>query len=365
MINKPVRLFILLLLLCSVFTCRYLPFDKELELAAATLPKLTLEATIGPVQVQSWCVSNNTSDKFFFMPDKDNFSTGFMLRSSPNGNIDIRYLYSDGIMSNNTLSYHINGTTPYKPNGLIETISGVTGKLLVILYDNTEIDQIPSCRIIIALPGPNLSESLLINDLNSYIPGSDRINGAFIKPEKPSPDKLYFLYTDTLNKFQEVYFSISGSGIVTLTPSRATPVNYLNQDPYWPNDLFYAFDPLTSMSFISYSLSDGFHNVWWNSTEKKGFADKYPRIGILNNGDLLSMDKGVMYGFNQSGNQLYKFPLGELKYMYETYSMTRDEYLMVFVLTQITMNDQYGDCNPYFTYRIYSYPSEDVAKLNF
>lgn len=341
-----------------LFTCRYLPFDRDLEMTAFALSKLKLENTVGPLDLGS-CVDDNV--RFYFMPDKDAFSSGFIVIGNVYGQIGILYRYPDGSFSSSIPPFQLSGASPYKPNVLIEPLSGEPGVLLLILYNYVSGNQEPRYRVLRAQPLPShtLEESVGETDLLPMLPGATAVNGAFIHP---SNNRLYLLYTDNgvPKRFQESNAIVTSSGIGTRTTTRpSSPPN-----PYWDRDLFYSYDPSTTRSFITYALPDGFHNGWWDNTNYNTFSDPYPRVRILSNGNLVSFDKGILYCYSQGGAQVYRIPVGELNYLYEFYRTADSQYYMVFSLAQITY--PYDDkCKPSVTFRVYSYPTKDIAKLSY
>ncbi len=341
----------------SIFTCRYLPFDRELEMTAFALSKLKLENTVGPLDMNS-CVDDNV--RFYFMPDKGAFSSGFIVIGNVYGQVGIFYRYPDGSFGN-SLQFNVTDASPYKPNVLIEPLSGEPGVLLVILYNYVSGSQEPNYHVLRAQPLPShtLEESVGETMLLPMLPGASSMNGAFIHP---SDNRLYMLYTDNgvPKKFRESNAIVTSSGIGTRTTTR--PISPV--DSFWPVDLFYSYDPSTSKSFIAYPLMDGFHNSWWNDSIYDTFPDHYPRVRILSNGSLLSFDKGIIYCFDQGGTQQYRIPVGELNYLYEFYNSADSQYYMVFSLARISY--PYDDkCKPSITFRVYSYPTKDVAKLSY
>jgi hypothetical protein len=359
--------------LLFIFACRYLPFDKNLELAAGTISKLNLESTIGPVQIADFCYDPN-SKKVLFMPDKQNYVTGYVILTSADGSAIAEYLYRDAF--NNVRlsaqhSFYVRNSSPYKPNAFVETLPGAGNEsyLFYVLFDwdTTVVPAVPHPAYnILFLNGSSLG-SVYATDMNlisDYL-GAQAVvvNGAFIHP---SNNQLYLLFTNTTGNFAEVNASVNtgGPGTSSITRSVSPP----NFDPVlakpYALDLFYSYDPATSKSFISYARTDGIQNYWWNSAAANKYSDAYPRVRILSNGNLLSIDNGMMYGFDQAGRQLYKFPLGDLRYIYEKLDSVSGEYKMVFELTTVAYSN-HDSCNASYTFQVYSYPTQKVASLNF
>jgi hypothetical protein len=350
--------------------CRYLPYNKDIELAMATIPKLKLEATINQVSIPNLCFSSNSSDRLFFIPDKASYSSGFIVRWNDSGNADFWYYANDGV-SNSAIGprpIHVNGASPYKPNVFAETISVTSpattnGYLLYLSYDyDSSSKQTVAFKILHYTPPPvQLLFETGVDDFSASIGGTvAAVNSAFINP---IDNRFYVLCTENSPglHYSEVVspINVDGSGLGPWTPTRsvnASPTPVLN-------DFFYSYDIASNKSVISYATSAGFQSFWWNNTTNAAFPADRPPLKILSNSNLLSADANMIYGYDLNGNYLYKFPTGALRYVFEKKDAT-GEFVMVFSLVSAQF-DNGKSCDGKYTFYVYSYPTKNVASLNY
>jgi hypothetical protein len=362
---------LLLLYLVSVFIigCKYVPYNRDLELAGSTLPKLQPEASIGPLTIP-YCASNGS---IYFLPDRDNYSTGYLVHSSDSGTIDLMYVYLDATMKpwlTNTISLTVNGYSPYKPNFLLEPLPGGTdpyyGFLFYIRYDmntNPPYNQLPMMSIIRFDKSSNSIGHP--PDIGLLSGNQVALNGAFFVQSSSAMTfhSMHLNVNGSVYTHEETASPVNTGGIGVASSVRTIPCPAVTR---LTNDYFYNYDPASNRTVISFIDNGGVHNLFWDKvplTESK-FWGAFPLLKILSNSVLLTYSNGVMYGMNMYGLGLYRIPLGSLRFLYEKFDTARNEYRMVFSLTTVDMPN--GDnCNARYYFSVYSFPTSSIEALDF
>jgi hypothetical protein len=373
------RFFLALLVMVTVclvmFTCRYLPYDEKILYAMGTIEKLTLESTIGPFQIDNLCFYPD-SERLTFIPDKEINTSGFLIKSRSDGSVEFRYVQQNEttLIVTPSLTMFVSMNHPLKPNGYAETITGSPGRLFYITYDydyHPEMTPEPSpspsprCGVISYDGSTNISkigENDLIMSIQSAVQAVT-INGAFISP---FDNRLYILATDMSWNYREVNCNIdqngSLNGVVSTrsagdVPKNAQPILY---------DMFYNYNISSRWSVISFLTENGIRNESWGDNQLT--TSKFPVQGevfgrTLSNGNLLGFEKNACTGYDFKGNRLYRFPTGDLRFVYERKDPETGEYRMIF--TFIMVESYHNSCNQTLTIYVYSQPTSKVDRLNF
>jgi hypothetical protein len=357
---------IIVLLCFFLLTCRYLPYDKGLELGAQLIKNLKYEATIGPLSIPDLCYHQDDG-ALYFMPDKDSYSSGYIIHSNPDGHTDFWYVWnnptSHGISQN---PYHIYVTyaSADKPNFFVETMADYPGNIIYVRFncDSMGNQSTVEYQVIhydtMANTWYATGENGLANAISTRIGGQPliNVNGVFINPVN---NKFYALCKDSAG-FVEAACTIETNGVTVATRTRSS--SPADSTPL--KDLWYNYDPApgSTKAVISYIGPDGLHNLSWEGTSP-GTAAQFPvdkpLFRILSNGNLLSFDNYMCYAYNLQGNKIYEFPTGNVRFIYEKTDPATGKLTMVYSI--FTADFQNGDnCKGNYSFTVYSFLTEDL-----
>jgi len=348
-----------------------------------TIPKLKLEAKIGPITIPDLCVSNGNNnlvfipDKYLNLHDNSYFTSGFITDWSDNGYLYIWYYPNNGA-SNSAIgkqSINISSASLNNPNFLVETVTGTSpsqhnGFLFYLNYNEDAGVQNPNFGVISyqeSLNPPSLANPSQ-HPLRDFLGGvDDSVYSAFISQ---IDNRLYIICSQNNfgNCTEDNCQIFPESGFISTSVQTRPFISSLSLPSH---DLYYCYDARIGItnpkSIISYSSGSGFQSNWWDAAHSAvtiSVPVNKPLSKILSNSNLLSIDSKMMYGFDINGNSLYKFPTGALHYVFEKYDLTTGEGKMIFTIVSAQF-DNYSSCDGKYTIFVYSYPTKDIAKLNY
>lgn len=384
-------------------SCRPVFYDQNIALDAILISKMQKIADLGTIRINTDDCMDDYDNKLFFLPDKDVLEPGY----ANTGFICLERRYDLNIWYRNEYKniserrqHQLRSYDDRKPHYLLEPIQSdeITGKTLFFLNFYTQHEES-------TLVGNSRYNLLEYNNetINWIFPGGDMmeagesleakisndtpainesgysfVNGAFISPVDQQLHLLYMLYDSGIN--ESYYYDLFyGFGY----PSGYLNIGYLNSlyifesaicytrldEPFF-TDFFYYYDVRTLKSFISYQPASGFENYYWNSDciiggtheiEKQRLPYNVPVNAYLSTSDFLSYKDNSVTVYNQAGNKINTYEVGNLRFVYEIIDPVTNEGSMIFVycIQQPTHDCSEMEC----TVTIYSYPTADIDKL--
>lgn len=357
-------------------SCRGTFYDEQISLTAQITSKLKKEASLGPIFIDDGYYEENT--KVFFLPEKEDYNKGFIVFQS-NDRLRIYYLV-DEYNIKGSLETYINDYFETASNYLLEPFSGSTGYLLFINYapavNNTcynviRYDELSDSNPLYEIYSNPLLGELIYNDFYSIFSSYPRIYGSYISPL----DNRFYIFCqnqDTGN-YHEVFYE---TGVPSVTPE-PTQIPFSSPAPVYDeivnivlaeniyNACDYFYDTQKNKSVIS--LYAGKENIYSNyswdagkSPVKLSMEDHITHL--LSSSLLFTRNDKTAKIYSLDGVKLYEFPMGDLRFNYETYNKNTSQYDMIFSLgCTLRTSDDWHDTQYYFY--IYSWPTNELNKL--
>jgi hypothetical protein len=349
--------------------CGLPPYNEELSLAQVTRAKLgTPVNRIGPVYAQ--LEEGGPDTKFYFLPDRDDpaNSGGFLVAETSYG-LRAWYLadYSMGLEA--SWSIAVDNASETSNNFLLQPVdSGAVDANYYLILTRYLQDDL---RLIYSSGTSAISQPTTEVPLISSLPSAMNVLGSNIFADTTSGSDLQFFLAVQSTSYAEYSATTdTADGFGTLLSSGLPLAAGLL--PGGLTDAFYAHDPVLDRSYLSYLSGSSYLTFAWTWNHEAtidppgGFQ---PLTGVkgrveavLNNGQLLTLDKGTGRVYNPAGGQLYEFPLGDLKFCFERWDSGAGRYLAYFSLAYWIWGRE--DKSDELRIEVYAIPSDSLGKLN-
>jgi hypothetical protein len=398
-------------------TCRGVFYDEEAALDAILLSKMTKIADLGTFTLNPDNCFDSNDMKVFFLPDKNvlesNYNqTGFLIFDTAHEDLYIWYL--DSSKSISQTHYQMpNNNTDDRPDYFLEPIKQVDdtpakGLLYIKLNtweDDGYINRNTGYNILQYRDGMSTwvlgneyggngqTESLeqkIGNDYGSSLPlfGDASVHGAYISP---SDQYLYilcgdgnggtgnFLYFDVAYQFMEDYeipgdpntpiiFKLGALG----SPYGVSPGTYTILDNPYREILYYFYDFTTNGSFMSFPTTSGTYENWYwkagdfiapNEFNETQLSYDVPMQRLLTTGEFLSYSGNTVNVYNQNGEKVNSFQIGNLHFPYEVMNPS-GTYSMIFTYAVSRSIEPESTCSEReVTISVYSLPTTAIDTL--
>jgi hypothetical protein len=353
--------------------CSMPPYNEELSLAQVTRAKLgTPVNRIGPIYHQIH--DSAEQSRYFFLPNRDDpvNSGGFLAAASTYG-LRLWYLADFSSVLENSWSIPVDNSDEATFNYLLESIESTGGRCLLSLTRN-----LPNDLRTIASIGPSPSsvvqptgEIFLASTLG--VPGVDVVGSSIFADVPVGSDPQFFLgYSSGATAYYEFAGQTDAVGPGFTLGSTGLPTTLGGQVPSGLSSAFYAHDPLLDRSYLSYRTGSSYATCAWTwnhdnpGIDASGFqqlAGVKGRVeAVLNNGLFLAMDKAACAVYQPSGQKLYDFPLGGLRFCFERWDFGENRYKVYFSLAYWI----YGrnDKPDQLYVEVYALPSDSLNRLD-
>lgn len=383
-----IRLILIILISIFFISCWQPTFNIEISTAALVSKKLDFSGEIGPIELDYWSLNN----KFIPALEK-NPEEGFLIGSNvENYELRILYIYKDSFgddfKSFNISLYSVNafkGTSSAGPvieknfYGATTTIKYKEPVLFIVHGDDTS-SKLVSIQI-------NKSySSELVSELSTPIityntPWEEPYSVSITSPMGFS--SWMFINDQTnisfciLTPYDGYYSQIYGTGFFS---NNSIEPFYLDSTWFFQMTNIYSNQQINSSGYcgLRYSTDSSKTFVVTSSTEG---SFKNPTVGydsiqpenlvaisvekpvkaVLTSGDMISMDKEMLYVFDSNGNKKFDTNIGKLRYVHEVWDKNDSRWHMIFVLPlvqEIRDSDKYR-----MIYQIYSLPTNEISNL--
>ena len=200
------------------------------------------------------------------------------------------------------------------------------------------------------------------------LPPNIHIRDVCISPDSnPGYDRAYMLIKDIYpasQKFVEVQFQLSQTGLVAAVPLRTAQLDLVSGIPPTgpPQQSLYYYDPVTTMGFANWFDTPSASWVCWKWYESPPGTAVTSRVtgishridALLATGELFSTEGDVGRIYDQNGNQLSQFSLTGFSFVGEVY---------VGGTAQVLFSQTLWFGNNALYFNVYSIPSSDLKKL--
>jgi hypothetical protein len=315
----------LLALAAFLAACALPPYNQDLSLAQVTRSKLGAPVnTIGPIYAK--LDDSAMENRFYFLPDRDDpaNSGGFLVAEASYG-LRLWYLadYSMGLEA--SWSIDLANSSETTNNFLLQPLdSGAVDTnyfLILIRYQQDDL------RLIHSSGTASVSQYTTELPLLTNLPSAMNVLGSSISADSTSGSDLQFFLASQGTTYYAEYGAQTDTADGFTLISSSLPTD-LGPVPDGLTSAFYAHDPVLDRSYLSRWSGSSYSTYAWNwDHEATGIAAngfqqltgiKGPVNAVLTSGQLLSFADNSCTVYGPAGWKQYKFPMGGLKFCYES-----------------------------------------------
>lgn len=355
----------------ACFTCAP-PFDPEISMSVVTIDRLTLEASVGPVG-DSYSIPD---DEAVLLPVQTSAGIDTLrafIRFDNSSSTGLWFAVSAAgggitIYNQQTWWRSFGGEDPNYPVFLLQPLISGDSIGIVSLYSNLSSDQVDIQYFNADSTPPGLYSQAGYPVAVSFGASSTaRVLGAsFSSDPTHSYNPLVWLLEDSSGTCSEYESSMGSTSGFIATGTAVNPTFSLTSILQGSTKCLYYHVPGTSgvsnKSCISVFVNGGWQAWTWrfdssgnlNATRLTGVTHRID--ALLSTGELLSTEGGMGRVYDPSGNgtQLAAFPLGNLRFVYETFASGAPKvyFSQMLILGKVV------------SFRLYSIPTADLKTLS-
>jgi len=373
------------LIIFGVTACQLPPFDEELSLALITAKKMRLETEIGPIHFQD---NFQPDADYFYVPSNVTLRDGFIVSRMGNRYGLVHFSPDAGTPP----EYWTDSTWDrWVWSGNAEQLAsqfypfGIRNKESILVYGITEGGQTGIVLQGIEYSGSivdfsSLSPLALAGSVDSTVETTIGFEAVTPPSATATDQELHLLVLDgSSGKYYEVSNTVNASSGATSTALAirpdpgGTPIQAIPAPlpPFSISQAAYHYDAARDRSYLSVwdPGTNQFRNyVWYENPSVPGelVPEELPvrtRIArLLTNGDLYGVNNQSGMVFRPDGELKYRFPLGELRFVFEYWDPGRGEFRCAFsLLSQDFVGNDGGE---QLYARVYSIPTNELDKLD-
>jgi hypothetical protein len=312
--------------------------------------------------------------EFYFLPDR-NFpdasdgSGGFLATVASYG-LRLWYLADTSTTLGNWWDFAIDNASETTNNFFLQPIESTAGThyLSIVRYRFAVEDL-----VLVQATDPYSIGLFFSTSLSSQLAGYGTAPvtaaGTNIYPDSDADDLQYFLVKGSTGLYSEVACNTSESTAASIIGSLG-PIGFdLDTLPEGLEGAFYAHDPGSDASYLSYWSDDDrrYRSYTWTASSAPAGLQELPDIedrvdAVLTSGELLSFADGACTVYSSAGARLYRFPLGGLRFCYERYDPLGAEFKLYFSLAYWVFEKD--DSEGRLFVEVYAIPTANLADLD-